>query len=79
MPLDDLGARSPPARPSRAARSPPPAAAAAPLGPPPYVIAHRGSSGALPEHTLEAYALAIAQGADFVECDVVPTKDCVLI
>jgi hypothetical protein len=41
----------------------------------PHIIAHRGSSGVLPEHTLEAYRLAIAQGADFIECDVVPTKD----
>jgi glycerophosphoryl diester phosphodiesterase len=39
------------------------------------VIAHRGASGYLPEHTLEAKALAIALGADFVEQDVVLTKD----
>ena len=39
------------------------------------VIAHRGASGYLPEHTLEAKALAIAMGADFVEQDVVLTKD----
>lgn len=43
----------------------------------PYVIAHRGSSGELPEHTLEAYQRAIDQGADFIECDVVLTKDLV--
>src|SRR5262245_37596587 len=43
------------------------------------VIAHRGASGYLPEHTLEAYALAIAMGADFIEPDVVATKDGVLI
>jgi glycerophosphoryl diester phosphodiesterase len=43
------------------------------------VIGHRGASGLRPEHTLEAYALAIDQGADFVEPDLVPTKDGVLI
>ena len=45
----------------------------------PLIIAHRGASGLLPEHTLEAYDLAIAQGADFIEPDVVSTKDGVLI
>ena len=45
----------------------------------PLVIAHRGASGYLPEHTLEAYALAIAQGADFIEPDLVATADGVLI
>ena len=39
------------------------------------VIAHRGASGYLPEHTLEAYQLAIEQGADYIEPDVVLTKD----
>jgi glycerophosphoryl diester phosphodiesterase len=39
------------------------------------VIGHRGASGYLPEHTLEAYALAIRQGADYVEPDLVATKD----
>lgn len=39
------------------------------------VIAHRGASGYLPEHTLEAKALAFAQGADFIEQDVVMTRD----
>lgn len=39
------------------------------------VIAHRGASGYLPEHTLEAKALAIGMGADFVEQDVVLTRD----
>lgn len=43
------------------------------------VIAHRGASGHRPEHTLAAYALAIAQGADFIEPDLVPTRDGVLI
>lgn len=45
----------------------------------PLVIAHRGASGDFPEHTLEAYRLAIYQGADFVEPDLVITKDGVLI
>lgn len=48
-------------------------------GNPPIVIGHRGASGYLPEHTLEAYQLAIEQGADFVEPDLVSTKDGVLI
>lgn len=39
------------------------------------VIAHRGASGYLPEHTLESYAFAYAQGADYLEPDVVLTKD----
>jgi glycerophosphoryl diester phosphodiesterase len=41
----------------------------------PVVIAHRGASGYLPEHTLEAKVLAHAMGADFLEQDVVLTKD----
>jgi glycerophosphoryl diester phosphodiesterase len=41
----------------------------------PLVIGHRGSSGYLPEHTLEGYALAIELGADFIEPDLVATKD----
>ena len=41
----------------------------------PLVIGHRGSAGTLPEHTLEGYKLAIEQGADFVEPDLVLTKD----
>jgi glycerophosphoryl diester phosphodiesterase len=45
----------------------------------PLVIAHRGASGYLPEHTLEAYARAIALGADYIEPDLVATKDGVLI
>jgi glycerophosphoryl diester phosphodiesterase len=45
----------------------------------PLVIAHRGASGYRPEHTRSAYELAIAQGADAVEPDVVSTKDGVLI
>ena len=45
----------------------------------PLVIGHRGASGELPEHTLEAYRLAILRGADFIEPDLVSTKDGVLI
>lgn len=41
----------------------------------PAVIAHRGASGYLPEHTLAAKALAHAQGADFLEQDVIATRD----
>ncbi len=45
----------------------------------PVVIAHRGASGYRPEHTLAAYELAIQQGADFIEPDLVLTRDAVLI
>jgi glycerophosphoryl diester phosphodiesterase len=41
----------------------------------PIIIAHRGASGERPEHTLAAYDLAIDQGADFIEPDLVPTRD----
>lgn len=41
----------------------------------PLVIAHRGASGYLPEHTREAKTLAHAQGADFLEQDIVSTRD----
>jgi glycerophosphoryl diester phosphodiesterase len=43
--------------------------------PKPIVIAHRGASGYLPEHTLAAKAMAHAMGADFLEQDVVLTRD----
>lgn len=43
------------------------------------VIAHRGASGERPEHTLAAYELAIDQGADYIEPDLVVTKDLVLV
>lgn len=46
---------------------------------PPLVIGHRGASGYLPEHTLAAYWMAIEQGADYVEPDLVITKDGVLV
>jgi glycerophosphoryl diester phosphodiesterase len=45
----------------------------------PIVIGHRGASGDRPEHTLASYKLAIDRGADFVEPDLVVTKDGVLI
>lgn len=45
----------------------------------PIVIGHRGASGLRPEHTLAAYELAIEQGADYIEPDLVSTKDGVLI
>lgn len=48
-------------------------------GKPPLVVAHRGASGYLPDHTLEGYAKAIALGADYIEPDLVSTKDGVLI
>lgn len=41
----------------------------------PLVIGHRGASGYLPEHTLESYALAIELGADYIEPDLVATRD----
>jgi glycerophosphoryl diester phosphodiesterase len=43
------------------------------------VIAHRGASGERPEHTLASYTLAIEQGADYIEPDLVLTKDGVLV
>lgn len=48
-------------------------------GEPPIIIAHRGASAYLPGHTLEAYELGIDQGADYIEPDLVLTKDDVLI
>jgi glycerophosphoryl diester phosphodiesterase len=45
----------------------------------PLVIGHRGASGYLPEHTLAAYWMAIEQGADYVEPDLVITRDGVLV
>ena len=41
----------------------------------PFVIAHRGASGYVPEHTLPGYFIAIQQGADYVEPDLVITRD----
>lgn len=45
----------------------------------PQVIAHRGASGYLPEHTLGGYELAIRMGADFIEPDLQITKDGALV
>lgn len=83
LPLTGTACRSS----SPAAALPPAAAASSPATtngtagaePRPLVIAHRGASGHRPEHTLEAYALAIAMGADYIEPDLVSTKDGVLI
>ena len=47
--------------------------------PSPLVIGHRGSAGYLPDHTLEGYALGIELGADFIEPDLVATRDGVLV
>jgi len=63
------------------------AACASPPGPglqtldgkPPLVAAHRGASGYIPEETIEAYVRAIELGADFIELDLISTKDGVLI
>ncbi len=45
----------------------------------PLVIGHRGAPGYLPDHTLEGYTLAVAQGADAIEPDLVISKDGVLV
>lgn len=55
------------------------ARAATPARKRPLLIAHRGSSALRPEHTLAAYAKAIEDGADFIEPDLVATKDGVLV
>jgi glycerophosphoryl diester phosphodiesterase len=49
------------------------------MAPTPLIIAHRGASGHRPEHTIEAYTLAIEMGADAIEPDLVSTKDGVLV
>lgn len=56
-----------------------PAAYATLSGEKPIIIAHRGASGHFPEHTIMAYKAAIDMGADFIEPDLVMTKDGVLI
>jgi glycerophosphoryl diester phosphodiesterase len=48
-------------------------------GKPAMVIAHRGASGTFPEHTMEAYQRGIDEGADFIEADLVSTKDGMLV
>ena len=47
--------------------------------PRPLVIGHRGASGYVPEHTLTSYFIAVQQGADYIEPDLVSTKDGILI
>jgi glycerophosphoryl diester phosphodiesterase len=65
---------------ARAGVQPPPARPLNTLdGRRPIVIGHRGASGERPEHTLAAYDLAITRGADFIEPDVVATRDGVLV
>ena len=56
-------------------RSSPEPGAADTAGTGPVVVAHRGSSAALPEHTIGAYLRAIEEGADGLECDVRLTRD----
>lgn len=56
-----------------------PAAGPTLSGAAPIVIAHRGASGERPEHTLASYEAAIRDGADFIEPDLVLTKDGVLV
>ena len=70
--------------PSATAPAPAPAPAAAPAPGQPLaqrrlVIGHRGAAGYRPEHTLASYELAARMGADYVEPDLVPTKDGVLV
>ena len=48
-------------------------------GPLPVIIGHRGASGDRPEETLEAYRLASSLGADYIEPDLVSTKDGILV
>lgn len=55
------------------------AVAATLTGAPPIVIGHRGTAGYRPEHTLESYRYAIELGADYIEPDLVSTKDGILI
>jgi glycerophosphoryl diester phosphodiesterase len=50
-----------------------------PTGGAPLVIGHRGASGYRPEHTLASYELAVEMGADYIEPDLVSTKDGVLV
>ena len=63
----------------RATLAPMPEATPVPAASRPWLIAHRGASAHRPEHTLAAYALAIDQGADAIEPDLVMTRDGVLV
>ena len=64
---------------SAATATPAPAKAAGPSLVEPVLVGHRGASGYRPEHTLAAYELAIEQGADYIEPDLVSTRDGVLV
>jgi glycerophosphoryl diester phosphodiesterase len=55
------------------------AAASAQIPDKKQLVAHRGASGYAPEHTIDAYKLALEQGADFVEQDLAVTKDGILV
>ncbi len=59
--------------------TPPPGTVEGMNGLAPVVIGHRGAAGYRPEHTLASYRLAIEMGADYVEPDLVPTRDGVLV
>lgn len=50
-----------------------------PHGRRPIIIGHRGACAVRPEHTLDSYRLAVEQGADYIEPDLVPTKDGALV
>ncbi|MGZ4684344.1 glycerophosphodiester phosphodiesterase family protein [Oryzihumus sp.] len=67
------------ADPGAATASPPPAATATRLVATPLVIGHRGAPGYRPEHTLASYELAARMGADYIEPDLVSTRDHVLV
>ena len=81
--LPDDGTAAPAGSPSDGAGDEPAAGAAAIFptldGEAPLVVGHRGAAGSRLEETLDGYRYAIQQGADFIEPDVVPTKDGVLI
>ncbi|MFJ7332480.1 glycerophosphodiester phosphodiesterase family protein [Streptomyces sp. NPDC101110] len=62
-----------------AAATAPAPAGAAPRGGGPVVIGHRGAAGWRPEHTAPSYTYAVQTGADWIEPDLVPTKDHVLV
>ncbi|MGY1885189.1 glycerophosphodiester phosphodiesterase [Blastococcus sp. SYSU DS0753] len=69
----------PAAVPATAAPKPPAPEPATALADDLLVVGHRGASGYRPEHTLAAYELAARMGADYIEPDVVSTKDGVLV
>jgi glycerophosphoryl diester phosphodiesterase len=78
----DAGAITTPAPVTPAPSSSTPAATATPAPPAkknPLIVGHSGEPGYLPEHTIEGYTLAIEMGVDFIEPDLVMTKDGVLV